>query len=205
MALLAVIGSLAFSGPHIAAPKRAHRARMAVEDELGVRPPAGFRDVLGFADGGAARLARGRSLELFHCRVSTAAAAGLALDGLHIAPTSAAHPMLAHGLLALLLAPSDAALSPLAGARALAPLARDALFELTPLGAAQLALCVLALALAWYLPAPSTAERIGREISSGRCAMAGCLGVFVAGCATAAAGGALGDAAAHVSGALLSY
>jgi len=74
---LAVCGLGAAVGAVIAAPKKQRSALRAFETELGVQPPAGFWDPLGFTKGGdAASFRRRRYVELKHGRVAMLACMG---------------------------------------------------------------------------------------------------------------------------------
>ncbi|CAE7798619.1 FCPF [Symbiodinium sp. CCMP2592] len=74
---LAVCGLGAAVAAVIAAPKKQRSALRAFETELGVQPPAGFWDPLGFTKGGdAASFRRRRYVELKHGRVAMLACMG---------------------------------------------------------------------------------------------------------------------------------
>ncbi|CAE7033025.1 FCPF [Symbiodinium microadriaticum] len=73
----AICGLGAAVGAAIAAPKKERVALRAFETELGVQPPAGFWDPLGFTKGGdAASFRRRRYVELKHGRVAMLACMG---------------------------------------------------------------------------------------------------------------------------------
>eukprot|EP00439_Symbiodinium_sp_Y106_P044007 s4902_g5.t1 len=74
---LAICGLGAAVGAAIAVPKKERVVLRAFETELGVQPPAGFWDPLGFTKGGdAASFRRRRYVELKHGRVAMLACLG---------------------------------------------------------------------------------------------------------------------------------
>merc|ERR1719502_2495158 len=70
-------GYVGTTGPDMWLPPSALKPLRAFEGELGVQPPVGFWDPLGFAaDGDAEQFRRRRSVELKHGRVSMIACMG---------------------------------------------------------------------------------------------------------------------------------